>query len=160
MKTNYLFPNRFKKITGAFFFISSLLYVLYYVLDAHISYDVKVKVFTLMGDEGLMTPTTYIGLIDNYIIDEILMLFLLPTGIVYAFSKEIQEDEMVASIRLHSLAWATITNYGVILFLYLFIYGLPFLNVMMAAMFSQLVIFIVLFRYKIYRFYTTRQDEE
>lgn len=42
----------------------------------------------------------------------------------------------------------------------MFIYGFPFLNIMMVALLSQLIIFIVLFRYKMYRFYNTRQDEE
>lgn len=160
MKTNYLFPHRLRVISGLLFISSFLLYVGYYVFDSYIAFDAKAKVFALIGDTGIMTPTIYIGLIDNYIIDEILMLVIIPAGIVYAFTKEKHEDELVAAIRLHSLAWATIANYGIILFLYLFVYGFPFLNVIMGAMFSQLLIFIVVFRYKIYRFQKSAGYEE
>jgi len=86
-------------------------------------------------------------------------LFVLVSGIVFAFSKEKHEDEMVQSIRLNSLAWATIANYSILLLCYLFVYGFPFTNVLMAAMFSQLIIFILLFRYKMYRFYTLQHEE-
>ena len=67
---------------------------------------------------------------------------------------------MVSSIRLHSLAWATILNYAIIFFSYMFIYGLPFLYVLMGAMFSQLLIFIILFRYNIYKLNKTGAYEE
>lgn len=159
MKTNYLFPSKLKVPCGIAFAVALFLYVALYVLDAHISLDFKTHVFTLMGNDGFFGATTYIGLIDNYILDEILMFFVLTCGIVFAFSRERHEDELVASMRLHSLAWATIANYGIMLFCYLLIYGLPFLNVLMAAMFSQLLIFIMLFRYRMYRFYNSSNEE-
>lgn len=160
MKTTYLFPGKYRRMTGILFVLSFFCYVCYYIFDVHGGLDLKTKVFALIGDNGIMTPRMYVALIDNYILDEILMVIIIPSGIIYAFTKEKHEDEMVAAIRLHSLAWATIINYGIILFLYLFIYGFSFLNVMMAALFSQLVIFIILLRYNIYRFYKSAGNEE
>lgn len=160
MKTTYLFPNRLRMISGILFVVSFFCYLGYYLFDTTLNLDLKVKVIAIMGDNGLMTPTVSFGLIKNYILDEILMLIIIPSGIVYAFSKEKHEDEMVAAIRLNALAWATIANYGIILFLYMFIYGFPFLNVMMATLFSQLIIFITLLRYKMFRFRKSAGYEE
>ena len=67
----------------------------YYIFDVHAGLDLKTKVFALIGDNGIMTPTMYIALIDNYILDEILMVILIPSGIIYAFTAEKHEDEML-----------------------------------------------------------------
>jgi hypothetical protein len=84
------------------------------------------------------------------------MCLTIIAGIIFAFSKEKHEDEMVAAIRLHSLAWATIVNYAILLLSYLLIFDIAFLNVLMAAMFTQLIIFIILFRFKMNGFYRAR----
>jgi hypothetical protein len=160
MKANYLFPHKFKKISGLLFLIFLAAYITLFVFDAPTKYDFNIKVFAVIGDVGFFEEIIYMGLIDNYILDEVFMLVIIPAGIIYSFSREHREDEMVASIRLHSLAWATIANYLIILFCYMFIFGLPFLNILMAAMFSQLLIFIVLFRYRMFRFNKSVQDEE
>lgn len=167
MKTNYLFPYKWKNISGVLFFISFITLIAYYCVPDFASFQLNAKVFAIISDgDGIATDNkifdsiTFLGCTENSIADELLMLIVIASGIVYAFSKERNEDEMVASIRLHSLVWATIINYALILLSYLFIYGFTFLNVLMAIMFSQLIIFIILFRFKMYRFYNSRQDEE
>lgn len=160
MKTTYLFPHSLKAISGILFVISFILLVCFYAFDNFGQFELKAKVFAIIGNDGFLGNNDFFGWIENSILDEILMVFVVTTGIVYAFGKEKNEDEMVQSIRLHSLAWATIANYTILLFCYLFIYGMPFLDVLMGAMFSQLLIFIILFRIKMYRFYTTTKNEE
>lgn len=160
MKTNYLFPHRFKLISGVLFIASLASLMVYIPMSNPESQFLNVSVFAIIGDNDFFGPTEYFIVTKNSIVDELLVLLIITSGIIFAFSKEKQEDEMVSAIRLNSLAWATIANYGILLFCYMFIFGLPFLNVLMGAMFSQLVIFIVLFRFKMYRFYNTRQDEE
>lgn len=130
------------------------------VYDSDSRLTLNTSVFAIMGDDVFGSNPVYFGFMENNIIDELLVLIVIVSGLIFAFSKEKHEDEMVSSIRLHSLAWATIANYFILLISYLFIYGLPFMNVLMAAMFSQLLIFIILFRYKMYRFYNTLQNEE
>jgi amino acid transporter len=120
----------------------------------------ETTVFALFDDSGFDEPTVFFGLTKTCITDELLVFMVIVSGLIFAFSKERHEDEMVASIRLQSLAIATIANYLIILFCYTFIFGFLFFNVMMAAMVSQLLIFIILFRFKMYRFYNSRQDEE
>lgn len=159
MKTNYLFPHRYKWVSGVLFVIAFVLLTFLFVYtDYEDSPEFTVTVFAIA--DGFLDGNIFFKAVENSIIDEFLMLIVIVAGLVFAFSREKQEDEMVAAIRLNSLAWATIANYMILLFCYLFIYGLPFLNVLMGAMLSQLVIFIVLFRYKMYRFNNPRQDEE
>lgn len=158
MKTNYLFPHKLKWISGVLFIISFLLLVALIAFDKFGEFEYKVKVFAIA--DGFITDNSFFSWVENSILDEVLMIIIIPSGLIFAFSKEKHEDEMVASIRLQSLAIATIANYLILLFCYMFIFGLPFLNVMMAAMFSQLVIFIMLFRFKIYQLYNSKIDEE
>lgn len=159
MKTNYLFPHRYKWVSGALFAIAFVLLTFLFVYtDYEETQLLKIKVFAIA--DGFLSDNVYFKPVENPVLDELLMLIVIVAGLVFAFSREKQEDEMVAAIRLNSLAWATIANYLILLFCYLFIYGIPFLNVLMGAMLSQLVIFIVLFRYKMYRLNNSRQDEE
>jgi hypothetical protein len=160
MRTNFLFPYRFKKASGVLFAISFILLTLFYIFDEFGSFEIKAKVFSIAGGSGLLGNGGDFFWLETSITDELLMLMVIPFGIIFAFSKEKYEDEMVNAIRLNSLAWATITNYTIILLGYLFIYGTVFLNVLMFAMVSQLLIFIMLFRYRMFRFYKIEGNEE
>jgi len=166
MKTSYLFPHRFKAVSGVVFVTAFMLLLGYFIFNLESRFNLTTQVFALIGDTGfggggsLLGDQVYFKWIENDIADEILITLVIASGIVFGFAKEKHEDEMVQAIRLNSLAWATIANYSILLFCCLFIYGFTFFNVLMAAMFSQLIIFIVLFRFKMYRFYNTLQHEE
>ncbi len=160
MKTNYLFPYGLKKVSGILFLLSFITLAAFYCLDQFINFEIKAKVFAVIGEYGLLGEDAYFSWIEDSVTDEILVIFAIVSGIIFAFSKEKQEDEMVASVRLHSLAWATIINYILILLCYVFVYGLSFLTVLMGIMFSQLLIFIILFRYNIYKLNKAGTDEE
>lgn len=160
MKTTYLFPHKLKVLSGILFVISLITLVGFYVTDKFATFEIKSKVFAIFGNDGFLGKSDWFMWIENSILDEILMVFVIVFGLLFAFSKEKHEDELVASIRLHSLAWATIVNYTILLLCYLFVYGMPFLNVLNVAMFSQLLIFIILFRYKMYRFKKSAGHEE
>jgi hypothetical protein len=162
MKTSYLFPNRLKLVSGVLFVASFVLLTI--VLKHEDEYAVNAKVFAVISDNNIPSPifagTQYFKWIDNSITDELLMLVFIASGIVYAFCKEKHEDEMVAAIRLKSLAWATIANYAIFLLAYLFVYGRQIFSVILHASFSQLLIFIVLFRINMYRFNKFAANEE
>lgn len=159
MKTNFLFPYKLKRISGILFTISFALLTLHYLYDGSRNFQIKATVFAILGNKEMSGNRVLFNWIETSVTDELLMLFVIPFGIIYAFSKEKNEDEMVASLRMNSLAWATIVNYIIVLLGYLFIYGLVFFNVLMVAMVSQLLIFILLFRYKMYRFNTASHEE-
>ncbi len=160
MKTSYLFPHRYKIAGGILFVLSFAALISFYVFDWYGNFEIKAKVFAILGDDGFLGDSELFGWLENSVLDEMLMVVVILSGIVFAFAKEKHEDEFVQALRLHSLVWATIANYSILLFCYLFIYGTPFLNVLMAAMFSQLLIFIVTFRIKMYHFYNTMVNEE
>src|SRR5690554_316543 len=151
MKTSYLFPYRFKRISGIVFWISLLLLSGYFILDNFVHFEIKTKVFSVIGNSGLLGDSDWFMWIENSFIDEVLFLLLIVSGLVYAFSKEKTEDEMVSKIRLDGLVWATYFNYIVILLGYMFVYGVAFLNVMIVALFSHLLFFIIRFRWMMYR---------
>lgn len=159
MKTNFLFPNAFKKPSLLLFALSciGLIFVLNFNDDEAVK--IQTNVFALMNDEGFKGPF-YFRWTTNNILDEIAMTLFIVSGLIFAFSKEKMEDEMVAKIRLESLVWATYVNYAVLLFCILFIYGLPFLNVMMYNMFTLLLFFIVRFHWMLYKNNTISDDEE
>lgn len=159
MKTNYLFPHRFRTVSGALFVLSFIGLFVYTAAQDPESPGWQIPVFALIGNDGFLGDVQFFTMMQNPILDEILVTLVMLSGIAFAFSKEKQEDEMVEAIRLNSLAWATIANYGILVACYLLVYGLPFLNILMGAMFSQLIIFVILFRYKMYRFYNSGHEE-
>lgn len=160
MKTTHLFPYRFKWISGVVFTIALLCYATLYVTDSFDRFQINTKVFALISDQEFFNHTGWFGMIENGITDEILFTLIIVSGLVFAFSKEKTEDEMVASLRLNSLVRATVANYVILLLCYLLVYGFSFLNVLNVAMFSQLLIFIALFRISMYRFNTSAGHEE
>lgn len=160
MKTSYLFPYRFKNISGIVFWISLVLLALFWGTDQFGHFEFKAKVFAVIGNSGLLGRSEWFNWIEDSILDEILFLFLIVSGLIYAFSKEKIEDEMVSKIRLDSLVWATYFNYIVILLCYMFVYGIPFLSVMMVALFSHLLFFIIRFRWIMYKQNKSSDNEE
>jgi hypothetical protein len=76
------------------------------------------------------------------------------------FSKEKNEDEFIANLRLSSLLWAVLVNYGLLLLAFVFVYGFPFLNVMVYNMFTVLIIFIARFNYILHRNSNYKPDEK
>ncbi|MEC5165270.1 Ca2+/Na+ antiporter [Flavobacterium sp. PL11] len=151
MKTNYLFPYSFKKGSGIILVFSLL--ALLIISIANRDYDViqlSVKTFALIYDKAGI-HTAYFGLTENNIIDEIIMTVFIICGLIFAFSKEKIEDEMVSKIRLESLVWATYVNYVILLICVIFIYGLSFLQVMEYNMFTLLLFFIIRFHWTLYK---------
>jgi len=56
------------------------------------------------------------------------ILFILG-AVMVAFAKEKHEDEFIAKIRLESFLWATYINYAILLFSFLFFFGIGFMYV-------------------------------
>lgn len=158
MLTNYLFPNRFKKL-GWLLFIPSLIgAILFSIYEPEFEF-LNLKTFAIFNDD-FFTNKKFFYLIENKLIDEILGAFIIIGGILVAFSKEKIEDEMVTKIRLESLVWATYVNYAILLLCIVFIYGMPFLSVMMYNMFTVLFFFILRFYWMIYKSSKAVDDEK
>lgn len=150
MKTNYLFPHSFKKGSGVLCLLSFLTFLVISVINWEQEvFQLPANVFALLFNNGL--ETNYFGFVENDIIDEILTSIFIICSLVFAFSKEKIEDEMVSTIRLESLVWATYVNYVVLLFCVIFIYGLSFFQVMQYNIFTLLLFFIIRFHWTLYK---------
>ena len=149
MKTNFLFPNRFKRI-GWIILIPSVI-VGIFMLSGIVTIDfLDVNVFTIYA-KFLVEDHTLFGLVKNNVADEILTVLCIIGGILVAFSEEKQEDEFIAKTRTESLVWATYVNYAVLILCTLFFYGIAFWYVIILNLFTILLFFIIRFYYQLYK---------
>ncbi|AOW08810.1 hypothetical protein [Flavobacterium gilvum] len=164
MKINYLFPHRFKKF-GWIVFISVLVFYVLCLFNQDLFNDyfeekLNFKVFAIIDVDFWDRKTHFFKMIKNNIIDELILCPLIISGILVGFSKVKVEDEMVSKIRLESLVWATYVNYVILLFGLIFVYGMTFLDILYANIFSLLLFFIILFHWKLYQYNKMSSDEE
>jgi hypothetical protein len=149
MKTQFLFPNRFKRI-GWFILIPSVLAGIVMLTDRLKIDFLEVRVFALYS-KFIFEDQAVFGLVKNNIADEILTILCIVGGILVAFSEEKQEDEFIAKTRTESLVWATYVNYAVLIFCTLFFYGIAFWYVIILNLFTMLFFFIIRFYYQLYK---------
>jgi hypothetical protein len=101
MKTNYLFPNRFKKIGWLLFIPGIILGIVFLIYESDISLF-NISVFAI-AEEEILSDATYFSILRNNVLDEITSLLLIIGALLIAFSKEKSEDEFISKIRLESL---------------------------------------------------------
>ena len=139
MKRIYLFPNKLKIPALVVFIISIVLIVLHY---SDITTEINATVFVFASDT-LTFPTgwgIYFDFDKQNIYNEILDCSFFISGIILAFSKEKIEDEMITFIRLKSLVYTTYFIFSLLILSEIFIYGLPFLNVIMGFLYSFVIL--------------------
>ncbi|WP_229248890.1 hypothetical protein [Dyadobacter sandarakinus] len=86
--------------------------------------------------------------------DVLVNIFIIGTiaGLIFvAFSRERQEDEMIQKLRLQALQWSIYVNYFLLAVCSLLFYFLDFVNVLIVNMFTILLVFIIVFRWTVYR---------
>lgn len=130
MKT-LLFPHSFQRIGWVVFVISA-------VIGAYI----------------LFTDNT-----DSYLFNNIAIIGTCIGAILATCSREEVEDEMTGQMRLNSLLTALYINYAILIVCSLLIYDLDFLSVMLYNMFTILLIFMVVFRWKIWQVKKATENE-
>ena len=158
MKANYLFPHRFKKI-GWIVFIPMTVFGLLQLIYQWEPDILDFNVFA-MFDQGLLSNKVYFSSVKNNVLNELIMIILIISMMVVAFSQEKVEDEYIRKIRLDSLVWATYLNYIVLIFAILLVYGFPFLWVLIGNVLTILLFFIVRFNWILNRTRKEGEDEE
>ena len=117
-----------------------------------------------LGEDLLIIQKEFDGFSDtNYFCitqndswtDELIVIFLTISMLFIGFSREKDEDECIASIRMNALVWAIMVNSALLIVGTLLIYGLPYLNFMSIYMFSLLILFVFKYRWMIYKFRKT-----
>ena len=155
MKTNYLFPNRFKKIGWGLIALAVIATTIIAITETEISCKVLAIINgVFLGDTG------YFEIITDDIGFEVLSIVLLVGGLFVTMSKEKVEDEFISKIRLESLVWATFINYGIITLAILFVYDISFLYALTINIFSLLIIFSVIFHWKLFKSRKALNHEE
>jgi len=154
MKTRFLLPNKFKMIGWFLLIPSSILGILqiFYLTGSGLKF-LDLKVFTIYS--GSFAPwgstTVVFGFDEVNLTGTIIGILFILGAVMVAFAKEKHEDEFIAKIRLESFLWATYINYAILLFCFLFFYGIGFMYVMIFNMFTIIILFIVRFNYVLYR---------
>lgn len=110
------------------------------------------KVFALLGDE-LFGSTSFFTVVTNEgWMDELLVIGLTVSLLFIAFSRERDEDECIANIRMQSLVWAIVVNCSLLIVGTMLIFGLSYFNFMCVLLFSMLILFIVKYQLAIRKF--------
>lgn len=159
MKTKYLFPHRYKAL-GWLVFIPSVAIGLWVLLKEIEPDFLNASVFSIFIDNWEDDDGRFMGFLTNNILDEIMAVLVIVSGLLVAFSKEKQEDEYIAKIRLESLVWATYVNYGILILAMVLVYDFSFYWVMVFNMFTILLFFIVRFHYQVWRMIKIKSHEE
>jgi hypothetical protein len=101
------------------------------------------KVFSVLGDDTILRTETTENIIgnhalqwiDNNVLDELLTLIIVISGLMASFSREPIEDELIAKLRMDSLTTSLYINYGILLLATLFVYELTYFHVMVVQLF-------------------------
>ena len=128
------------------------------ILFPHCFQKIGWGIFTLGVISGICTLVSDYG--TGSLVNNIAIIGTILGAIFATCSREKIEDEMVRQIRLNSLLVALYINYAVLIVCSLFVYSLDFLYVMMYNMFTILLIFMVVFRYRMWRLNKVMKDEE
>lgn len=162
MKKDLLLPRRFKTI-GWIIFLPTLLLGLYLVFNGMDTSDLA-ELIAEAVDRGSMAPTVEaVRRIGNGIepwLNNVLIIGIIAGSLMITCSRERFEDEMIRHIRLNALLVALYVNFGVVIVAALCVYGLDFLDVLIYNLFTLPVIFLALFRWRLWRLRKTLKDEE
>jgi hypothetical protein len=158
MSNKLLLPNRYKKI-GWLILIPSTILGLISAYNEFGATWIWCRVFAIAND-GKDGNYIYFSFRNTNITNTVIGALFIIGAMLVSFSKEQNEDEFIAEIRLSSLLWAVCVSYILLLIAFLLVYGSPFLDVMVYNMFTALIIFIVRFNYILYRNSKMVHDEK
>jgi hypothetical protein len=146
MKSRFLFPHKWRVAGFVLLLLASIMMLYNNLTSGGIAASTN-----LDGGFFGKPASQQIAVASNDVEYLAVIIGLLLVG----FSKEKVEDEQIAQLRLDSLQWAVYVNYSILIVCIIFINGLDFLSVMAYNIMSQLLFFIIRFRWKVYQL--TRQ---
>lgn len=158
MSNKLLLPNKYKKIGWVILVPSTILGILLCFNEFGANW-LHAPVFAIAND-GINDNYKYFIVKDANITNTLIGSLFIIGAMLVSFSKEKNEDEFIAEIRLSSLLWAVCVSYILLLVAFVFVYGTPFLDVMVYNMFTVLIIFIIRFNYILHKNTKTAADEK
>lgn len=161
MRSNSFFPNQLKVIAWIVFIPTVIIGLITLFASNEIAepefLDAEVYGF---APENFLSEKPVFHQLKNNLLNEILGVLIIVSGLILGFSKVKNEDEFIAQIRSKSLIWATYINYGVLLLAILLVYDLSFFTIMIFSMFMSLVLFVLHFHWQLYKLNKKTTDEE
>jgi len=151
MKTNYLFPHRFKKI-GWVLFVPFAALSIYYM--------VQVTTNIIPGMRKTFGPVESFLHLSDSAIGAIILSVLTISLLFIAFSREKTEDEYIAKVRGDSLVWATLVSYFVTIIAIICLYEMGFFYFMCLNIYLLLVLFVIKFNIALYKLRKSGGHEE
>lgn len=152
----YLFDHKFKKASGWIFYLTIPI-GLFFLFMGNFDEIFRIKVFSLFGSTKLFTTpnteTSGFKWIENGFLDEILTFVIIVSGIINSFSKEKIEDELISKLRMESLVLSLYINYTLLLLSNFLIYDLPYLYVMIFHLFTILLFFNMILKFRLNKHY-------
>ena len=143
---NYLLPHGFKRVGLIMLvpFLAACIWLLcgpcegdWFLVDVP-------ALFTL----DLASTSEWFGMAATDPVNEICMLGLLVSLVFLALSKEKDEDEMTAVVRMQSFVWSFWCTAILILVAILFVYDLAFMYFAFASIFVCFIMYICKFNYE------------
>jgi hypothetical protein len=151
METRFLLPNKCKLIGWILLIPSTIGGLLVIVREFKFKFF-DVRMFTIAsGGTAPWDFTNFFKFENQNITGTIFGICCILGALMVAFAKEKNEDEFISKRRLESLLWATILNYLILIFCFIFFYEFGFMYVMIFNMFTILILFIIRFNYVLYR---------
>ena len=157
MKQNYLLPHSFKRVGLIMLvpFLTASIWLLCGPCEGDwFTVDVP-ALFTL----DLASTSEWFGMTVTDPVNEICMLGLLVSLVFIALSREKDEDEMTAVVRMQSFVWSFWCTAILLLVAILFVYDYAFLLFAFASMFVCFILYICKFNYEMIKIRRTRHEE-
>lgn len=154
MKKDLLLPYGLKKI-GWIVLIPTLLLGILMLIDNFNGYPTY-----LLPAEGTACYETLSSETLGRALNNIALVGICIGGILVACSRERIEDEMISHIRLNALLTALYINYALLIAAALCTYDVKFFYIMIYNLLTMLLIFLAVFRWKLWRLKRSAADEE
>ncbi len=150
--TKFLLPGGYKKVGWWIFGITVVLIILHFIFQSQCDFSLN-NIRELFGMERLERKgwqlSSSFGPNDDLLLTFIGFL-LIVAGIFIGFSRNKEDDEFIEQLRYESLILSLYINSGIVMLCLIFVWGLPFLWVMMINIFSILYVFIICFYLRLY----------
>ena len=144
MKKSYLLPVGFKKV-GLWMVAPFLVLCILCLCGTMDNVVISATMPALADYSGWFTMN------ETDLIDEIAMFGLLVSLVFIGLSRECDEDEMTAHIRMQSFVWSAWATSAVVAFGIFFVYDLEFVTFMFVAMYLYLALYAIKFNLAMYR---------
>ena len=154
--TKFLLPSGYKKSGWWIFGITVVLIIIHSIFQSRCDFSLN-NIRELFGMEHLESNgNLFSGFLSSSFgpNDDLLLtligILLIVAGIFIGFSRNKEDDEFIELLRYESLLLSLYINSGIMLLCLIFVWGLPFLWVMMINIFSILYVFIFCFYLRLY----------